>query len=324
MLRSVFWLLTIALQVAALPAWTQTASYPSRPVRFVVPFPPGGATDVVARLIAQKLTERLGQPIIIESKPGGGTLIGTEFVARAPADGYTILFTTNAAIAVLPHIHKKLPFDPFKDFIHVVQVCNLPFLLAVHPSMKAGTLNDLLALARANPGKLTFASTGQGGTPHLAGEMLKTAAGVDLTHVPYKGAGPATNDLLGGQVDMMFTSLTGAIPHVKTGKLRALGVTGARRSPALPDVPTIAEAGVKDFESTSNYGFSVPRETPPAIVAKLNAEIRAVVSLPDVAEKLIAQGLEPRTGTSEEFTAVLRKDWEKNASLIQRIGFKAD
>ena len=190
--------------------------------------------------------------------------------------------------------------------------------------MKAGTLNDLLALARANPGKLTFASTGQGGTPHLAGEMLKTAAGVDLTHVPYKGAGPATNDLLGGQVDMMFTSLTGAIPHVKAGKLRALGVTGARRSPVLPDVPTIAEAGVKDFESTSNYGFSVPRETPPAIVAKLNAEIRAVVSSPDVAEKLIAQGLEPRTGTSEEFTAVLRRDWEKNASLIQRIGFKAD
>jgi len=225
---------------------------------------------------------------------------------------------------VLPHTHKKLPYDPFKDFIHVVQVCDLPFLLVVHPSVKAKSLNDLLIFARANPGRLTYASAGQGGPGHLIGEMLKAAAGVDLTHIAYKGAGPATNDLLGGQVDTMFTALAGALPYIKAGRLRALGVTGAHRSPGLPDVPTIAEAGVKDFEYTGNNGFSIPRATPPAIAAKLNADIRAVVAMPDVAKNMIAQGMEPRTGTSDEYTTLLRKEWEKNKNLIERIGFKAE
>ena len=324
MLRSVFWLLTLALQVAALPAWTQTARYPSRPVRFVVVFTPGGSMDPVARLVGQKLAERLGQPVIIENKPGGGTVIGTDFVAKAPADGYTVLFTSSSSIAVLPHTHKNLPYDPFKDFIHVVQVCDLPFVLTVNPSVKAKTLGDLLALARATPGKLAYASLGQGTATHLAGEMFKSAAGIDITHIPYKGGSPAVNDLFGGQVDMMFTGPASAIPHIKAGKLLALGVTGARRSSGLPDVPTIAEGGVKDFDYAGSFGFSVPRATPPAIVAKLNVEIRAVVSMPDVAEKLIALGLEPHTGTSEEYTNVLRKDSEKQAGLIQRIGFKGE
>jgi tripartite-type tricarboxylate transporter receptor subunit TctC len=322
MLRSALWLLALAIQATALPAWTQTA-YPARPVRLVVPFAPGGSSDFVARIIGPKLAERLGQPVIIESKPGGGTLIGTDFVAKALPDGHTVLFTAASAIAVLPHI-QRLPYDPFGDFTHVVEVCAFPYLLTVHPSVKAQTLAEFLALARARPGKLTFASTGQGGTVHLVGEMFKAAAGVDLTHVPYKGAGPAINDLLGGQVDSMLAVATSAVPHVKAGKLRALGVTGARRLPALPEVPTMSEAGVKDFEYTSSFGLSVPRATPPANAARLNAEARAVVLLPDVAEKFIAQGLEPRTGTSEEYTAVLRTDWEKNGRIIRRIGFKAE
>ena len=324
MLRSVFWLLALALQATTLPAWGQAASYPSRPVRFVVPYAPGGTSGVVAHLIAPKLAERLGQPVVIENKPGAGALIGMEFVAKAPGDGYTAVLTTSSAIAVLPHFQKTIPYDPFNDFIHVAQICSVPFLLMVHPSVKAKTLSDLIALVRSNPGKLTYASSGQGGVGHLTGEMFKAAAGVDITHIPYKGAGPATNDVLGGQVDMMFTSPASAVPYVKAGRLRALGVTGARRSPELPDVPTMAEAGMKDFEYTSTYGISVPRATLPAIVAKLNAEIRAVVSLPDIAEKLIAQGVVPSTGTSEEFTAALRKDWEKHATLVQRIGFKPE
>jgi tripartite-type tricarboxylate transporter receptor subunit TctC len=324
MLRSVFWLLTLVMQVTALPAWTQTASYPARPVRLVNPYPPGASADFVARTIATKLSERLGQPIVVENKAGGGTLIGTDFVAKAPADGYTVLFTAASAITVQPHLHTKLPFDPFKDFVHVVQVCDYSNLLTVHPSVKAGSLRDLLALARANPGKITFASTGQGTGTHLVGEMFKVAAGIDITHVPYKGGGPALNDLLGGRVDMMINPATSVLPHIRAGKLRALAVTSARRLPVLPEVPTVSEAGVKDFEHTSSYGLSVPRATPPAIVAKLNAETRAVVSSPDVAEKFIAQGLEPRSGTSEEFTSALRKEWEENGSIIRRIGLKAE
>ena len=322
MLRLALWLLALAIQAAALPAWPQTA-YPARPVRLIVPFAPGGSTDFVARTIGPKLGERLGQPIVVENKPGGGTLIGTDYVAKAPADGYTVLFTSPSAIAVLPHI-QRLPYDPFKDFIHVVQVCDFPYLLTVHPSVKAQNLGDFLALARAHPGKVTFASTGQGATTHLVGEMFKAAAGVDLTHVPYKGAGPAVNDLLGGQVDSMFAVATSGVSHVKAGKLRALGVSGARRLAALPEVPTIAEAGVKDFEYTASFGISVPRATPTAIVARLNGEIRAVIFLPDIAEKFVAQGLEPRAGSSEEYTSVLRTDWERNGAIIRRIGFKAE
>jgi len=322
MLRTVSWLLALALQATVLPAWPQTVPYPFRPVRLIVPFPPGGTADVLARVVGQRLTDRLGQPIIVEDKPGGGTLIAAEFVAKASGDGYTVLFTTSSAIAVLPHFHKKLPYDPFEDFVHVVQLCDVPLLLTVSSSMKARTLSDLLALARANPGKLTFASVGQGSAAHLAGEMFKVAGGVDLLHVPYRGAALATNGLLGGQVDVMFTGPSSAIPHIKAGRLRALGITGARRSSGLPDVPTIAEAGLKDFEYTVSFGLSVPRATPAAIAARLNAEVRAVVSTPEVAEKMIAQGVDPRTGTSEEFTAVLRKDWEKQAILARQIGFK--
>jgi tripartite-type tricarboxylate transporter receptor subunit TctC len=309
-----------ALVIAAPLALPQT--YPSKPIRIIVPFPAGGTSDTVPRLIAQKLADRFGQPVIVENRPGGDTLIGTEAVAKALPDGYTVLSTSSSAITVLPHTRKRLPYDPFKDFVHVVQTTYVQFVLAVNPSVPAANVAELVALARSKPGKLTYASGSASG--YITGEMFKLATGTDIVSVPYKGAAPATTDLLSGQVNMMFATFGIAIPYFKAKRLNALAVTGEKRSPALPDVPTMAEAGVKDFESNASWGFSVPRGTPPDIVRKLNGEVSAVLRMPDIVDKILAQGVEPRSGTPEEYTALLRAEFENYRILLPRIGIRPE
>lgn len=309
-----------ALSLAAPTSLSQT--YPGRPVRLVVPFAAGGTTDVVARLLTQKLPERLGQPVIVENRPGGDTIIGAEAVAKAAPDGHTLFFATSSTISILPHTRKELPYDPFRSFVHVAQVAYIQFVLAVNPGVPAASVAELVALARSRPGKLTYARGSEAG--HITAEMFKAATATDIVHVPYKGSAPATTDLLSGHVDMMFTAIAGVVPYFTAKRLRPLAVSGEKRSPALPDVPTLAEAGVKDFEASSLWGISAPAATPAFAVKKLNEEIGAVLQMPDIVEKMLAQGAEPRFGTPEQFTALLRADWEKQRGVLQRIGFKAE
>jgi tripartite-type tricarboxylate transporter receptor subunit TctC len=320
-MRSILWFFAMALQIAASSAWTQTAPYPSRPVRLVVPYAAGGGTDVVARLIAQKLTDRFSQPVIVENRPGGDTLIATEAVGKAVPDGHTVLFSTSA-MATLPHMKKRLPYDPFKDFVHVAQTTYGQYTLAVHPSVPAANVAELVSLARSKPGKLTYASNSSVG--YITGEMFKLATGTDIVSVPYKGSGAAITDLLSGQVDMTFSTLGGAVSYLKVRKLIALAVTGEKRSPARPDIPTMAEAGVKDFESSTIWGISAPKGIPPEVVKKLNGEVSAVIRMPDIVEKMLAHGVEPRTGTPEEYTALLRAEFEKYRVVLPRIGIKPE
>jgi len=309
-----------ALTIAAPFALPQT--YPSKPIHLTVPYVAGGTTDIVSRLIAQKVADRLGQPVLVENRPGGDTLIGTEAVSKAVPDGYTLLLSSTSGMAILAHTRKRLPYDSFKDFVHVAQVSYVQYALAVNPSVPAASVAELVALARSRPGKLNYASGSASG--NITGEMFKFATHTDIVHIPYKGIGPATTDLLSGQVNIMFGTFANVVPYLKARKLNVLAVTGHKRSPALPDVPTMAEAGIKDFESSGSYGISVPKRTPPDIVKKLNGEVSAVVRMSDIAEKLLAQGLEPRFGTAEEYTAVLRTEFEKYRTLLPRIGIKPE
>ena len=313
-------LLAIASSVAATAAVAQ--AYPSKPIRLIVPFGIGGAPDAAARLIAPKLAERFGQPVIVENRPGGDTIIGTDAVAKALPDGHTILFSAASSMTILPHTRKHLPYDPFKDLIHVVQTAYVPLVLVVGPSVPAANVADLVALARARPGRLSYASATE--TAFITAEMFKRSANVDIVHVPYKVLTTATTDLLSGQVDMMFGAMATVIPHFRTQRLRALAVTGEKRSPALPDVPTMEEAGLSGFESSSALGISAPRATPPAVVKRWNSEVTAVLKMPDIAEKFIALGLEPRFGTPERFTAFLQAESAKQRDLLQRTGFKPE
>ena len=298
------------------------SSYPSKSVRLIVPYAPGGTTDALSRLVAQRLSDSLGQQVIIDNRPGADTIIGIDALAKAAPDGYTIGFTSGNSIAVLPHTRKRLPYDPFKDFVHIAQIADAQFLLAVNSSTPAMNVRELVALARSKPGKLTYASASEAG--HVTAEMFKLATGTDIVHVPYKGGAPATTDLLSGQVDMMFTAFGNAIPHVRAGKLRALAVTGGRRAASLPDVPTLREAGIKDFESVGLYGISGPHGTPQAIVKRLNEEINAVLKMPDTAAKFLAQGVDPMGGTPEEYIGALRALSEQYRSVLHRIGYQPE
>jgi tripartite-type tricarboxylate transporter receptor subunit TctC len=316
----VAFLAAAALSLTAPLALSQT--YPSKPVRLVVPFATGGTTDVVTRLLSQKFAERLGQPVIVENRPGGDTIIGAEAVAKAVPDGHTLFLATSSTISILPHTRKELPYDAFKSFVHVAQIAYIQFVLAVNPSVPAASVAELVALARSTPGRLTYARGSESG--HITAEMFKAATGTDIVHVPYKGSAPATTDLLSGHVDMMFTAIAGVVPYFTAKRLRPLAVSGEKRSPALPGVPTLSEAGVKDFEASSLWGISAPATTPLTAVRKLNEEIAAILQMQDIVEKMLAQGAEPRYGTPEQFTALLRADWEKQRGVLQRIGFKSE
>jgi tripartite-type tricarboxylate transporter receptor subunit TctC len=304
-------------------AQSAPAPYPSRPVRIIVPFPPGGATDIMARTIGQKLTLRSGQQAIIDNRPGAGGNIAADIAARAAPDGYTLFFAASAQLAVNPSLYAKVPYDPVRDFAPVILGGSVPNILVAHPSLPAKSLKELIALAKAKPGQLQYASPGNGSTAHLSAELLKIEAGIDLGHIPYKGAAPGVIDVLGGQVPLMFVSMPSVVGHVKAGKLVAIGMTGAKRSDAAPEVPTFAET-LPRFESSAWYGIVAPANTPSVVVSSLNREIAAILKLPDVKDILSAQGIDIIGGTPEEFGRTIKSELGKWANVVKRSGARID
>jgi tripartite-type tricarboxylate transporter receptor subunit TctC len=312
----------IAFGVLALAALgAQAQDFPNRPIRWIVGFPPGGGADVTARTISKKVSEALGQPIVVENRAGAGGSIATEFVARSAPDGYTILQTTNGH-AIQPHLRKQT-WDPIKDFAPITLVSTYPLVIAAHPSVPARTLQELIAYAKANPGKLTYGSSGNGGPLHLGAEIFKRAAGVDILHVPYKGNAPMTLAVVSGEVSMVFDSLTGPLPNIRAGKLRALGVTGAKRAAVLPDVPTAREAGVPVVYEAWN-GMLAPAGTPAPVVTRLNEAIRRAVASPEVSERLSSLGYIPTTNTPQEFAMLIAADLERFGKTIREAGIHGD
>ena len=317
MKRAVLFLLAAAF---ALPGIAQ--EYPNKPIRWIVPFPPGGGADATARTISQKMQQNTGKQIVVDYRAGAGGNIGTEHVARAPADGYTILQTTNGH-TIQPHLRKQ-SWDPIKDFAPITVVASYPLLIAVHPSVPANNLRELVQYAKANPGKLTYGSSGNGGPLHIGAEIFKRTAGVDILHVPYKGNAPMTLAVLSGEVSMVFDSMTGPLPNIRAGKLKALGYMGEKRSPQLPDVPTATEQGVPAVYAAWN-GMMAPAGTPPEAMAWLHREIVRAVQSPEVNERLLALGYEPKTNASpQEFAAVVASDLERFGKIIKETGIRAD
>jgi len=293
--------------------------YPDKPVRMVVPFPAGGPTDVLARLIAQKLTEKWKQPVLVDNRPGAGANIGAEIVAKSKPDGYTLLMTTSA-LAVAPSLYPKLNYDPLKDLSPVVNVAYAPFLLVVRPEMPAKSVQELIALARSQPGQIMFASTGSGTPLHLAGELFKTMAGIDIVHVPYKGSAPALTDLLGGQVQMMFDSPITSLPLVRGGKLRALGISSATRSLVALEIPTIAEGGVPGYEGALWYGLLVPTGVDSSIVNSINRDVVAIIGQPEVRARFVDLGADPVGNQVEQFKSEIERDARKWAIIVRKSG----
>jgi len=316
--------LAATLAILAPHAARAADAYPAKPVRFVVAFPPGGGTDIIARAIAQKLAERIAQQVVVDNRPGAGGNIGTDIVAKSAPDGYTMLMGSAGPLAINASLFGKMPFDPIKDLAPVTLAASTPNVLVVHPSLRAATVKELIALAKARPGEINFASSGHGTPAHLAGELFNSMAGVKMVHVPYKGAAPALADLLGGQVQLMFSTMPPALPHVKDGKLRALAVTSAKRSPAAPDIPTLDEIALPGFEANTWHGVVVPAGTPATIVARLNREIVAILHLPDVVERFSSQGAEALGSTPEEFAAYIRSETLKWAKVVRDSGAKAE
>ena len=318
--------LAIAMAVACTlaPAGASAQAYPTKPIRLICPFPPGGTTDVVARIVAQGLTEAWGQQVIVDNRPGAGAVIGTEMAAKSPPDGYTVLLGSITTHAVNPALHKKLNFDAVNDFAPVTLVVSSPQLLAVNPSVAARSVKELIALAKAKPGQLNYASAGQGSSPHLTFELFKSASGIDIRHVPYKGTGPAITELVGGQVQAMITGVVALMPHVKSGKLRALAVTSKGRVGVLPDVPTIMESGVPNFDVSSWFGVFLPAGTPKAIVTRMNAQVRKIVEAPDVKKRLVDLGADPETNTPEQFAAYVRSERTRWAKVVQDTGARVE
>ncbi len=319
--------LTIAFATVS-AMWSMAAmaqpAYPVKPIRMVVPFPPGGTTDILARVAGQKITEATGQQVIVDNRPGAGGNIGTEIVARAPADGYTLLTDPGSTLTINPSLFPKLPFDPLKDFAPITIIAAVPNLLVVHPSLPAKTVKELIALAKARPGQLNYASTGAGQSTHLSLELFKLMGGLNITHIPYKGSSPALTDVLAGQVTIMFDNMPSCLPHVKAGKLRALGVSTLQRSPALPALPTIAESGLPGFEVSVWFGVLAPAGTPRDIVSRLNAVVVKALAAPDVRQRLAGQGAEAVGNTPEQFTAQMQRDLVKWAKVVKDANIRID
>jgi tripartite-type tricarboxylate transporter receptor subunit TctC len=311
--------------VHAQPAESGTApgTYPSKPIRFIVPYPPGGGTDIVGRMLAYKLSEQMGQQVVVDNRGGANGIIGTELATKAAPDGYTMLIAIAAGLAVNPSLYRNLHYDPQRDFAPVIQLNLIALVLAVHPSLPAKNVADLLQLAKAKPGQMTYASSGTGGSSHLAMALMTKMAKVDMVHVPYKGGGPATNDLLAGQVNVYCGTVLGTLPFVKTGQLRALGVTTPKRLASLPDVPAIGET-IPGYESTSWQGIVMPKATPAAIVNRMNAEIGKILRQPEISAKLAADGAEVVGGTPAQFGAFIKSETAKYAKLIREAGIRVE
>jgi len=322
MIRTGIWIAGLAL--ASFAALAHAQAWPSKPIKWIVPFAPGGTTDILARTVAEKLAPVLGQPVVIENKPGAGGGVGAEFTAKAAPDGYTIMGGTISTHAINASLYNKLPYDPVKDFVAITLIARVPNMLVVNPAIPASNVKELIALLKANPGKYSFASSGNGTSQHLSGELFKSMAGVEMQHIPYKGSPPALQDVMGGQVTMTFDNITTAWPLAKAGKLRALAVTTATRSAIAPDVPTLAESGLPGFEVGSWQGVFAPAGTPPEIVKRLNVEIVKILNLPDVKEKLTGLGAEPVGNSSEEFSAMVKAEVVKWADVVKKSGARVD
>jgi tripartite-type tricarboxylate transporter receptor subunit TctC len=301
-----------------------SAAYPMRPVRMLIGLPPGGPTDLVARIVAPRFGEALGQPIIIDNRTGAGGLIAAETAARAPADGYTLLFGAVSYSAIFASLYKKLPYDPVRDFAPISLVTKVPNVLVVNPALPVKTVGDFVAYAKANPGKLSYGSSGSGTSLHLCMEMLKKQAGIQVTHVPYKGGPAAILDLIGGQIQVMFDNAPGQIPHVRSGKTRALAITAARRNAQLPDVPTMIEAGVPGFEVSSWYGVFAPANVPQPVLAKLNTDLVKTLNLPEIRARMAEQGVEPAPTTRAEFAAFQKAEVARWAQVVKDAGAAVD
>lgn len=314
--------------LSTLAGWSSQAAaqdnFPTRQMRIIVPFAPGGATDMLARLLAQKMGESFNQSVIVENKPGAGGNIGAEAGAKAPADGYTLTLAAAGFMAVNPSVYSKLGYDSVKDFQPISLLVNAPLLFVVHPKVQANSVREFINFARANPGKLTIGNGGTGTAQHLGGEFFTSTADIKVVHVPYKGSAPATSDLLGGVFDAQFDNMVTLIPHVKAGKLRALGVSSAKRVPLLPEVPTIAESALPGFETGTWYGVVAPAGTPRPVVEKLNREVLRILALPDVQERLAAQGLEPAGNSPADFSVMIRSEIAKYAKIVKAAGIKAE
>ena len=320
-------LATLVLAATALPLMpmAHADTLPDKPIVLVIPFPPGGPTDAMARTLAAEMKDRLGQPMIVENRAGAGGNIGAEYVARATPDGQTLLFGTSGPLAINASLYRKINYDPVKSFAPVIQVGHLPNILVVNPAVPAKNVKELIAYAKSNPGKLSYASSGNGASSHLAGVLFNASAGIDLQHIPYKGTGPALNDLLGGQVSMSFTDVLTALPYVKTGKLRALGVTTTERSQALPDVPTVAEQGVPGYDVSVFFGIVAPAGTPPDRVAKLNQAFVEVLDTPKVKQLFASQGLEPApASTPQQLGKFIQAQMSKWAGVVKQAGAQLD
>ncbi len=313
---------SIAVILAAASGYAGAQSFPMRPVRLISPFPPGGFNDILSRLVGQKLTESWGQQVVVDNRPGANMIVGTNLAAKSPPDGYTMVM---AAIphAINPGLY-KLPYDSVKDFTPIVMICFVPNLLVVHPSTPANTVKELIAYAKANPGKLSFGSVGSGSSSHMAGELLKVTAGIDMVHIPYKGAAPALTDLMAGRVQVYIGATTSVLPHVRTGRLRALGVTSTKRVSSLPEYPTVIESGVPGFDVSSWYGLLGPAGMLPALVGKISTDVRRVSNTPDVRERLLKDGAETADNTSVEFAAAIRDDIQKWKQVVKVTGAKPD
>lgn len=320
-MKKVLFMLGTALAVSQVLA---QASFPSRPVSMVVGFAPGGATDAVARIIAKSLAEDIKQNVVVENKAGAGGNIATDYVARAEADGYTILLGSVGSLTVAPHMNAKLPYAPLKDFAPVTMAVVFSNVLVVNPALPARSLADFIKLAKDKPGTLTYASPGIGGAGHLAGELLKMRSGIDITHVAYKGGGPAMLGMLGGEVDSFIATPVSVGPHIKSGKVRALATTGLKRDPMLPDVPTVAEQGYPGYETMNWYAYVVPAKTPKNVVDYLNKALVKVLSKPDVVEQLHKQGLAPSPSTPAELASYMQREYDTWGAVVKKVGIKVD
>ena len=298
--------------------------YPSRPIKFIAPFPPGGSSDVLCRLLGAKLAESLGQPVAVENRPGAGANIGHEYAAKQPPDGYTILISSSSTLATNPHLYKHLGFDPIADFSPISMVASAGQVLVLHPSVPAKTVSELIALAKAQPNKLNFGSGGKGIQSHISGEMFKSATGVDIVHIPYKGTVQAVGDLVAGQVQMVFADMVPAMPHIKAGRLRPLAVTTEERSPVLPDVPTMIESGVPGYRAGVWWAVMAPKGTPGAIIGRLNSELGRIVKLPDVLEKYASLGVSTEHSTPQYVTEKIKTDTQQFAKVLKAAGVEPE
>ena len=315
----------LAALLCAFAVTALSQSYPQRAVRLIVPYPPGSGTDIVARLLGQRVSESWGQPLVVENRPGAGAIVGVDAVAKAAPDGYTIGIADTGPLAINPALYPKLPYEPARDLAPVIEVAKLPFMLVAHPSLGVASLGELIAAAKRRPGEINYASVGNGSGVHLATELLKKMAGIDLVHIPYKGSAPALNDVLAGTTAVMFVNLLSGLPHVKSGRVRALAVGTPKRLAALPDVPTIAEAGVPGYEFQAWFGIIAPAATRREIVERLNQEIgRALAAVPVRAQLLGQGGMEPVGGTPEQFAALIAAEKEKWGRLVRETGARVD